>query len=487
MRNFTSTNVTPGAVVIVKSPEWGVRVGVAGYSNLNMKTKASPDLPFRVGSVTKAFTAHMVLILEQQGRIRLTDPILKYLGGNKTVAAIPNISKITIADCLQMKSGVTNYLAYPSISASPDTDPRKQYSPDDLMGVLTPSVPNYLQPDFAPGDTYPNPYWVAFMGPKEPAPPELPPYPWWNYSNSNYILLGMLVERVSGMTMAEATQSLICQQLGMDDTLFAVDMNYPSDMARGYTKLDALRNPKYSDWVDVTDVNSSYAWAAGAIISTPWDLLRFLESIFKTEKLLNKGTKQKWLSFVSAGIHWADTEYGMGLMQGQRPYGDLRGHGGAYPGYKTAMYRFPDSDTSLIISANTWDGQPEVNIMDAIMELVTAAPTEPSPAPNKTATMGWNNGVALGWQAGRAYGESYTVYWGTRPDFVEAATADSHKDIETKTTTHLSTEITGLRPNTTYFWRVDAMSTTSGLISSPVWSFTTRARRVPVYSSASGR
>lgn len=471
---FTQTRAIPGAVVILRSPEWGVRVGVTGYADIPNKREPSPDLPFRVGSVTKVFTGQLVLMLEQEGRIKLTDPILKYLADNPAVAAIPNIDKVTIGDCMQMKSGLTNYLAYPAIARSPDTDPSKQYTPNELLAPLNPATPGALAPDFVPGATYPNPYWVAFMGPQEPAPPDYPPYPWWTYSNSNYIVLGLLVEKVSGMTMAEAVQTMICQKLGMDDTFFANDLQYPASMARGYTKLDALRNPTYFDWVDVTNLNPSYAWSAGAVISTPWDLLRFLESIFKTEKLINKGTRQKWLTFVSAAIHWADTQYGMGAcMQVQRTYGDLRGHGGAYPGYKTAMYRFPDSDISLIISANTWDGDPEVNIMDAIMQQATSAPTTPSPTPGQIVSPGWNNGVMVSWQPGRTYGDTYRVYWGTRPDLVEAATLDSHEGVEMKTTTNRMIDLTGLNADSTYFWRVDAVTTATGPLSSPVWYFTT--------------
>jgi CubicO group peptidase (beta-lactamase class C family) len=471
---FADTKAVPGAVVIFKSPEWGVRVGVTGYGNLATKEKMSPDLHYRVGSVTKVFTAQMVLLLEQQGRIRLTDPVLKYLGDIPAVAAIPNIGKVTIANCLQMTSGIANFLDHPSIGTSPDVDPARQFTPTELLRVLAPNMPNPLKPDFAPGDTYPNPYWVVHMGSAAP-PPEYPPYPWWSYSNSNYVLLGLVVEKVSGMPLQEAMEKFICRPVGLGDTLLAVDLKHPEKMMRGYTRLDALRKPKYSDWKDVTDMNPSYAWSAGAVISTPWDLLRFVETILKTGKLLNKGTRQKWFTFVSADIHWRGVEYGMGgLMQSQRPYGDLRGHGGAYPGYKTVMYHFPDSDTSLVIASNTWDGQAEVEIMDSIMTLATSAPTEPRPEPHRTAVLGKDNGVTVAWQPGRAYGDSYTVFWGTRPDLVEAASLGSHPGVRMKTTGNLSAGITGLDPDKTYFWRVETVSARSGRIRGPLWQFRTR-------------
>ena len=469
---FTASGQIPGAVVIVKSPNWGVRVGTTGYADLLHKVKPAPDMSFRVGSVTKAFTAQLVLMLEQQGKLKLTDPILTYLGDNSVVAAIPNISKITIADCLQMKSGIANYLGYPAIATSPDNSPHKQYTPTELLAVLSPNIPNVLSPDFAPGATYPNPYWVAFMGPNTPPTADYPPYAWWSYSNSNYILLGMVAEKVSGMTMQDAVHTMICQTLGLDDTSFATDLTTPSKMMHGYTRLDALRNPKYTDWVDVTDIDPSYAWAAGAIISTPWDLLHFLDSIFKTNLLLSKGTKEKWLTFVSAAIHWADVEYGMGgLMQAQRAYGELRGHGGAYPGYKTVMYRFYDSDISLIISVDTWDGQPEVDIMDSLMPLVTGAATDPTPAQHGAIPYG-SAQVTLNWRPGRVYGDSYNVYWGTNRDRVTTASARSHDGVEMRTTTTTAATIGPLDPQATYYWRVDTVLA-QGTVAGPTWSFTT--------------
>jgi CubicO group peptidase (beta-lactamase class C family) len=128
---FAANQTVPGAVVILKSPEWGVRVGVTGYANLSTKEMMSPDLHFRVGSVSKVFTAQMVLLLEQQGRIRLTDPVLRYLGDIPAVAAIPNIEKVTIANCMQMTSGIANFLSHPSIGASPDVNPARQFTPTD--------------------------------------------------------------------------------------------------------------------------------------------------------------------------------------------------------------------------------------------------------------------------------------------------------------------------------------------------------------------
>jgi CubicO group peptidase (beta-lactamase class C family) len=214
----TGEGLVPGAVVIIKSPAFGVRVGVTGYADIPAKKAMSPDFHFRVGSVTKSFTAQIVLMLEQQGKLKLTDLITKYLGDDPTVMAIPGIGLVTIGEALQMNSGIANYLGDPMISASPDVTPDRHYSPDELMAVLAvnrnplqmlppnpppppsppvscppppPSPPNPNPPMFTPPTaTYPNPYWQSLT----PSAPQPPPFASWFYSNSNYILLGMIIQ-----------------------------------------------------------------------------------------------------------------------------------------------------------------------------------------------------------------------------------------------------------------------------------------------------
>jgi D-alanyl-D-alanine carboxypeptidase len=148
----------PGVVVIVKSPSWGVRVGTAGVADRISGIPISPDMQFRVGSVTKLFLAEVILQMEQEGRLRLTDPVLKHLGDNALVAGIPHIDEITVADLLQMKSGLTNYLASPDIFFSPQVTPDRHFGADDLARPLSRAGgAEPLRPDFSPGQTFPIP------------------------------------------------------------------------------------------------------------------------------------------------------------------------------------------------------------------------------------------------------------------------------------------------------------------------------------------
>jgi D-alanyl-D-alanine carboxypeptidase len=232
----------------------------------------------------------------------------------------------------------------------------------------------------------------------------------------------------------------------------------------------------------VTATNPSYAWTAGAVVSTPWDLLHFLETMFTTEQLLNNGTKEKWLTFVSADIHlgWADMEYGVGgLMQPHRRYGDFRGHGGAYPGYKTLIYYFYDSQTSFVLASNTWDQAgaegPEVAMLDMIMPLVKSPATTPRPENGATVDSLADGKAKFAWQAGRIYGDGYNIYIGTDGTKVDSATAASHDGVHMVSVKENVAEIGNLAPDTTYYWRVDTI-TKDTQVTGPLWRFHIRRR-----------
>lgn len=471
--DLVSSGTIPGAVLIIKSPVWGVRVGSAGYADIPNKIKPAPDQSFRVGSLSKLFLAQIILQMEQAGKLKLSDPVLRYLGDNPVVKAIPNIEQITIHELLQMTSGITNYLGNPVFNeVRYNTDPR-HFTPDEILSFLGPTANPVLPPDFAPKQTYPNPYWASIG---QSAPPEPAPYPFWYYSNSNYILLGMIAEKIAQQPMPAILRTYITDKVGLRDTFFAESGGRLPSM-HGYTKYNAaLTQSVYPNWCDVTSTDPSSAWSAGAVVSTPWDVLHFLETILKTEKLLNAGTKQKWLSFVSADIHygWEPMEYGVGgLMQMHHSYGDARGHGGAIPSFKNLAFHFFDTDTTFVLAINTWDGQAEITLLNSIMPLVSSAVTTPGPSHRQLEDIARDNSVSLAWQAGKADATSYTVYIGTDMDAVDTATDKKHDGVTVQSVTDVHATLANAKPKTTYYWRVDIVGK-DGLVPGPLWQFTTR-------------
>jgi D-alanyl-D-alanine carboxypeptidase len=485
--SFVTDGSIPGAVIIVKSPDWGLRVGVTGEANLLSHEKMAPDLQFRVGSVTKAFLAQAVLRLEQEGKIKLSDPVTKYLGDDKVVPGIPYIDTITVADLLQMTSGISNYLDASVIGDSPQVTPQRKFTPDELMSVLSglpaqsgqPAKPPLVAPYFQPGSTYANPFWLTVLQQQPPAPPEPTSYPAWNYTNSNYILLGMIVQKVTGMPPQDYLRRYVFDVAGLGDTYFATDDTQLPEI-HGYTKFGSIPYPTqvYETWCDVTKINPSYAWTAGAIVSTPWDLLKLEDAMFASDTLLNQGTKNKWFTFVSSDIHlgWQEMQYGVGgLMQPERSYGSARGHGGAFPGYKTLLYYFYDQKTSFVLASNTWDEEWEVTMLDEIMPQVSSAVTTPWPENGAKAFWQGDGPVRLAWQAGRVYGSSYEVYWGASQDAVDRASASSHYGVQELTVPGVAADVR-VEPGTTYYWRVDTVAPGQPLplVIGPTWSFTVK-------------
>ena len=459
---FTNSDKTPGAIMIVHSPEWGVRVGVSGMADLETLAPPTPDIQFRVGSVTKMFTAMVILQMESEGLIRFDDTVDKYLTGDVKLEV--NADTVTIIDLLQMKSGLPSYLENNTLANSINTNPLNAWQPSQLLQFA-----NEGTKSFDPGQTYPNPYQTALFG---TAADEAAPEPYWWYVNTNYLILGMIIEKVTGNKIEDELKERIFDRLDMQDSHFAVDEQIPDRMMRGYSKENLLQHPTgtIENWKDITILNPSFAWSAGSIISTPWDLMRFLKAIFTEDIIINKGIRKKWLNYVSADIHWMGMEYGVGgLMQSHRPYGDCRGHGGAINGFKDLLYYFYDDETFVVICLNTMDGETEVDILDTITPMVIDYPVNyPTPASNKANvefTVG--NILNLQWQAGTIYGDQYEIMIGTDYDTVSMSeTADY-------TTTDRSYTINTLNENTTYYWKVDAVSDAKGRVQGPVWSFTT--------------
>jgi D-alanyl-D-alanine carboxypeptidase len=494
--SFTADGSVPGAVIIVKSPDWGVRVGTTGLANIATHTPVDPGMQFRVGSVTKAFLAQAILRLEQEGKLRLTDPVLKFLGDNKLIAGIPGINLITVGELLQHTAGLGDYQGVDEIRLSPQLTPHRHFDPDQLIAGLSAAAPGGVvaPPQFSPGDRYYNPYWLTVHNlpawlhfPQEPLPlpkvtptdPEPPKYPMWYYQNTNYLVLGMIAEKVTGLKAPEILRHYVFDVVGLKDTYFATDDQHLPAM-HGYTKTAAFPYPtqSFTDWCDVTSINPSYAWTAGAIVSTPWDLLQFEDSMFASNRLLDEGTKNKWLTFVSADLHlgWEPMMYGMGgLMQPGRAYGLGRGHGGAFPGYKALIYYFFDQKVSFVVSSNTWDGSWEVAMLDKIMPQVSSAVTTPRPANAAHAVrLAADGTVELAWQAGRVYGSTYTVYWGTDADQIERAGESAHEGVSSQTVTGVTVKVK-VRPRRTYYWRVDTVAPGQPLplVTGPSWQFRT--------------
>jgi D-alanyl-D-alanine carboxypeptidase len=248
----------------------------------------------------------------QEGKLSLDDPISRYVDG------VPNGNSITLRNLANMTSGLVNYSNDATWQERYFASPTTAWMPDQLPAVA------FAQPvQFAPGTQ-------------------------WDYSNTNTILLGHTIERVTGESLGEAYRTRIFDPLGLSQTsFFDRSAAFPLALARGYTN----QGQDAGQVADATDWNPSWAWAAGGMISSLDDLHRYVHALGTGQGLLSPSTQQLRLASFLTNLppNTPDKAYGLGLGIG---YGWL-GHSGELPGFNTVGYYNPKLDATVVVMVNS--------------------------------------------------------------------------------------------------------------------------------------
>lgn len=294
----------PGAIVGVSGPDcrYEEAFGVADTATGEpMRT----DFHSRIGSETKTFTVTALLQLVDDGAVGLDDPIGEY------VAGVPEGDRITLRQLARMQSGLFNYSADEDFFQALVSDPYRSFTPQQL-----------LEYSFA-------------------HPLNFPPGEGWEYSNTNTILLGLVVEQVSGLPLHEYLEQEVLEPLALDDTVLPTDNAFPEPHAEGYTA--------FEDQVIVaTDFNPSWGWAAGAMTSTLDDLQTWADAV-ATGTLLEPETQAQRLETAAPPGALPGVGYGLGIFVVQ----GWIGHNGSLPGYQSLTIHLPEQETSLVVLLNS--------------------------------------------------------------------------------------------------------------------------------------
>ncbi|MEZ5123011.1 MAG: serine hydrolase domain-containing protein [Solirubrobacterales bacterium] len=321
----------PGVVALIRSPSQGNWSHTFGTAEIGEQVPMRLADSFRIGSNTKTMTSTVILQLVQEGKLKLNDPISKFRPD------VPNGQNITIAQLSEMRSGLYSYSFDPGFNATLDHDPQKAWTPDELLKIAF-SHP----PDFAPGAQY-------------------------EYSNTNIILLGLVIEKLTGMTASQAFQKRIFEPLKLKHTFLpaATDSSIPTPHAQGYqfgtnvdtidsyavpaAELPAALNGTLKP-LNFTDANPSWGWTAGAAISTPRDLARYVKALVGGG-LLNKRMQKLRLNSVQPITPGqpGGLGYGLGIV---RFMPHMYGHDGQIPGYSTLMIYNRKTHDTIIIATN---------------------------------------------------------------------------------------------------------------------------------------
>ncbi|MFI7670871.1 serine hydrolase domain-containing protein [Nocardia sp. NPDC049526] len=324
-------NAIPGAVVVVKSPKQGDWAAAFGTRAIDTREPIEVDDYFRVGSNTKTMTSTVILQLAQDGKLSLDDPIDKYWPG------VPNGDRITIAQLNEMRSGLYSYTFDPQFNAALDNEPQKVWTPEELLAIA------FAHPvNFQPGEKF-------------------------EYSNTNFILLGLVIEKLTKTTAAESFQKRIFEPLSLTHTSLPapIDSSIPDPHPQGYafgtnvSTIDTYALPPAEQAEAVagtlkpgnqTNINVSWAWTAGGAISTAADMATYVKALVGGG-LLDAKMQQTRLDSIQP-IDPANPEqagYGLGIVR----FGThLIGHDGQLPGFMTFMGHDPASDLTIVVATN---------------------------------------------------------------------------------------------------------------------------------------
>ncbi|MFE6909898.1 serine hydrolase domain-containing protein [Streptomyces erythrochromogenes] len=329
----------PGVIVGLWAPGKGSYVKAFGVADKATGAPMQTDFNTRIGSLTKTFTVTALLQLVDQGKIGLDDPIGDYVSG------VPNGELITLRELAGMRSGLFNYSEDPDFDKAFTTNPDRPFTPQELLDY-------------------------SFKHPVQFAPDAK-----FQYSNTNLILLGLVIEKITGRPLAEVVNKDVVEAAGLRRTLFPTGAEFPAPHAQGYTDQTASGKVEVS-----TDWNPSWAWAAGAMISDLQNLRSWARTL-ATGALLSPATQAQRLKTTSVGIPGAG--YGLGLFDVQ----GWIGHNGSLPGYQSLAVYLPQARATMVVILNTdilHDGQePSTLFGEAITSIVSPDNVYPGHKPSE--------------------------------------------------------------------------------------------------------
>lgn len=285
-----------------------------GFTTLDSNKKAAPDIntKYRIGSVSKMFTAVMIFQLIEEGKLSLDQSLAAFY------PQLPNAGKITIKDMLYHRSGLHNYTVdtnFPNWMDKPKTQ-------DELLKIIADKGT-----DFSPGAKA-------------------------DYCNSNYLLLSYIIEKVSNASYAKVLKKKIISKLGLTNTYYGTPIDNSNNESSSY---------KYSNgaWTTEKETNVNIHSGAGAIVSTPGDLTVFIQALFNG-KLINKTSLASMTTMIDG--------YGMGIFPYDLSAAKGFGHNGRIEEFYSAVRYYPESKMAICYITNGIL-YPRVDILDGILKI----------------------------------------------------------------------------------------------------------------------
>ncbi|MGE8511924.1 MAG: serine hydrolase domain-containing protein [Chryseobacterium culicis] len=293
----------PGGVFLISQNGKSLYRKAFGKANLELKVNMTPDQVFQIGSMTKQFTAVAILMLEQQGKLNVNDPVSKY------IKDYPNGDKITIHHLLTHTSGIKDFTKIKSLPSIA----QKEMKPEEMVNFFK------NEPvDFAPGEKF-------------------------DYNNSGYVVLGYIIELVSGTSYEDFIKKNIFDKAGMSHSYYASDRKVIPQRAYGYHK-------KEQGFVNKTVISFSVPFSSGSLMSTADDMLKWQQALNQNTLLNSKETQKAFQKYkLNNGEEFT---YGYGWHLKEINGTPDREHGGSVFGFKSMGIYIPGEDLYVIGLSN---------------------------------------------------------------------------------------------------------------------------------------
>jgi len=293
-----------------------------GFSDLESKRQMKPTDLMAAGSTGKTFALAVAMQLVKEGKISLDEKIEKYLGKETWFARLPNAKDITVRQLMNHTSGLVRYEFKDQFLKDLTANPDKVWRPEELLSYLF--------------DTK-----AAFEAGKG-----------WDYSDTNYIVLGMIIEKVSGKKFYDEAIKRVVKPLKLKN-VFPQDRRELKGLIQGYAgekneftgKDRVLENAKFI-------INPQFEWTGGGWITNAEDLARWAKLMYEG-KAFDASLLPEVLNGVSAPMLGRETKYGLGVIIRPTRTGLTYGHSGFFPGYMTDMMYFPEHKIAVAVQVNS--------------------------------------------------------------------------------------------------------------------------------------
>lgn len=335
----------PGATAAFVLPDGSVGAAATGFADVEAGREMTPNTPMLAASTGKTFVAATVLALESDGRLSQHDHLADYLGDRAWFAGLPNGNDITIAQLLRHQSGLPDHTSIPTFA----TAVTERIAADEAAFMPEEVVSFVLGQDAL---------FEAGAG--------------WAYSDTGYILLGLIIEQVTGRDYYEVVDETFLGPLGLNDTIPSNRRDIP-ELAVGYTVPD---NPfglpeRTADAGGQLVWDPAMEWTGGGLASTSRDLARWGNLLYGGNALPVPYLDQL-LDGVSVAPDATDDSYGAGVsISTNTPYGPVYGHGGWIPGYISSLRYYADYGVTIAFQINT-----DVGLVDNSSDLAPALEAE---------------------------------------------------------------------------------------------------------------